>query len=395
MTIQLYLSLSLMMFLEFAIWGAWSPVLATRLLGPLKMNGKQTGWIYGTIPLASMVAPLIAGQIADQWLATEWILLVAHLIGGILLLISASKKTFKGLFTIMGLYAFCYAATLPLVNSLMFAQLAKCYGDGDKVNATSAYIFIWAPVAWILVGWGLTAWRRVKGTGDGSDCLRLGGLLSLVMAAFCLLLPHTPPQNAGGDALPFVQAFEMLSNNNFLIFLIISFVISTQVWFYFLGTAPYLQDIGVQTKNIPAVMTIAQIAQAVFTLLAFGYFMNKLGFKWTLACGAMCWLIMYLIYALKKPKILVIGSMALHGIAYVLFMIGGQVYVNSVAPEEIRSSAQALLFVVTVGLGFFLGTQFTGVVMDRFNTEGKFQWRPIFLVPCVLTLLGVLAFLLL
>ena len=67
---QLYLILSGMMFLEFAIWGAWSPVLATRLLGPLKMSGKQTGWIYGTIPLASIVSPLIAGQIADQWLAT-------------------------------------------------------------------------------------------------------------------------------------------------------------------------------------------------------------------------------------------------------------------------------------------------------------------------------------
>jgi len=390
----LYLSLSLMMFLEFAIWGAWSPVLANRLLGPLKMSGKQMGWIYGTIPLASIVAPLIAGQVADQWVPIKWILVTAHGLGGILLLVAARKKTFSVLFLVMGLYALCYAATLPLVNSLMFTELGKAYTDNDQVNAASTYIFIWAPVAWVLVGLALTSWRRFKGTGDGSDCLKLGGLLSLIMAGFCCLLPHADPPGAGGDALPFVKAFAMLSDSNFLVFLIISFVVSTQVWFYFLGTAPYLQDIGVKSQNIPAVMTIAQIAQAVFTLCAFSYCLNTLGFQWTLTLGVLCWLLMYVLYAVKKPKKLVIGSMALHGIAYVLFMIGGQIYVNSVAPDDIRSSAQALLFVVTVGFGFFLGTQFTGIVMDRFSTEGKFNWRSIFLVPCALTGVCVLAFVL-
>ncbi len=145
-------------------------------------------------------------------------------------------------------------------------------------------------------------------------------------------------------------------------------------------------------------MTIAQIAQAVFTLFAFGFFLNTLGFQWTLTIGVSCWLVMYLAYAVKKPKTLVISAMGLHGVAYVLFIIGGQVYVNfyvdSVGSEDIRSSAQALLIMVTIGLGFFLGTQFTGIVMDRFNKEGTFQWRTIFLVPCVLTLICAVAFLL-
>lgn len=393
MDAKLYLSLSLMMFLEYAIWGAWSPVLSTRLLGPLKMSGKQTGWIYGTLPLACMIAPLIAGQIADQWVPIKWILLTAHGVGGVLLFVAARKKTFGILMGVMGLYALCYAATIPLVNSLMFTELGKAYADSVQANAASANIFIWAPIAWILVGWGLTTWRRVKGTGDGSDCLKLGGVLSLIMAGFCCFLPHTAPLGGTGDVLPFMKAFGMLSDVNFRIFLILSFVVSTQVWFYFLGTAPYLQDIGVQSKNVPAVMTIAQIAQAIFTLSAFGYFLS-LGFKWTLAAGVFCWLVMYVFYAMKKPKTLVIGSMGLHGIAYVLFIIGGQVYVNEVASDDIRSSAQALLIMVTIGFGFFLGTQFTGIVMDRFNKEGVFQWRSIFLVPCVLTLICTIAFLL-
>ncbi|MHC4157616.1 MAG: MFS transporter [Planctomycetota bacterium] len=392
---QLYISLSVMMFLEFAIWGAWSPVLAARLLGPLKMSGKQTGWIYGTIPLACIISPLIAGQLCDRWIATEWLLAGAHLIGGVLLFFAARKKTFGSLFGVMCLYSLCYVATLPLVNSLMFSQLGKVCVDNAAVNAESAKIFIWAPIAWVLSGLLLTGWRRAKGSGDGSDCLILGGILSLVMGVFCLTLPHTPPAGTAGDALPFVQAFSMLSDTNFLLFLVLSFVVAGQLQFYFLGTAQYLGDTGVQSKNVPAAMTIAQAAQALVTFFALGYFVNKLGFRWTLAVGTSSWLLMYLVYALERPRWLVISSQALHGIAYVLFIIAGQIYVNSVAPADIRGSAQALLFVVTIGLGLFAGTQFTGVVMDHFKKEGRFQWRPIFIVPCVLTVACAIAFVLL
>lgn len=386
--------LSVMMFMEYAIWGAWSPVLASRLLGPLKMTGKQTGWIYGTIPLASIIAPLFAGQIADRWVATQWVLLVAHAIGGLLLFVAARRKTFGPLFGVMGLYALCYAATIPLVNSLMFVQLEKHCASSAQVTTTSTSIFLWAPIAWVLAGWALTGWRMKKGTGDGSDCLILAGILSLIMAVFCAFLPDTPPQGVPGAALPFIKAFDMLSETNFLIFIILSLIVTTQIWFYYLGTAPYLQDIGVQSKNIPAVMSIAQVAQAIFTWKVFEHCLSNWDFRWILGGGAFCWLLMYLIYSLQKPKSLIIGSMALHGIAYVLFMIGGQVYVNTVAPADIKSSAQALIIVVTVGLGSFLGTQFTGVVMDRLKVQDKFRWSTIFLVPCLLTLLCVAAFVL-
>ncbi|MBN2376930.1 MAG: MFS transporter [Sedimentisphaerales bacterium] len=383
MDAKLYFLLSVMMFLEFAIWGAWSPVLAARLFGPLKMTGKQTGWIYGTIPLACIISPLIAGQVADRWVNTEWFLAGAHLIGGVLLFVAARKKTFGSLFVVMGLYALAYAPTLGLVPALMFSHMS----DPGK---QAPNIYIWAPVAWVLVGWFLTGIRRFKGTGDGSDCLIMAGILSLVMGVFCFFLPHTPPPGAAGDVLPFVEAFEMFGNTNFLIFMIVSFVVTAQLQFYFLGTAQFLGDIGIQSKNVPAAMTIAQVAQVLATFFIFGYLL-KLGMRPTLAIGAACWLFMYLLYAVEKPRWLVISSQSLHGLAYVFFILGGQIYVNQVASETIRSSAQALLLVVTIGFGFFVGTQFTGVVMDHFKKEDKFQWRPIFLVPCVLTALGAIA----
>ena len=383
---QLYLSLSVMMFLEYAIWGAWSPVLAARLLGPLKFSGKQTGWIYGTLFLACIISPLIGGQIADRWINTEYFLAVAHLVGGVLLFVAARKRTFGSLFAVMCLYSLAFAPTIPLVNSLMFSHLTDPSNQSPK-------IFIWACVAWVLVGWLLAGWRRVKGSGEGEDCLILAGILSLLMGAFCFFLPSTPPKGSPDALLPFIKAFSLLSEPNFLVFIVISFVVTTQLQFYFLGTAHYLEDIGVQSKNVPAVMSIAQIAQGLATVFALSWLL-KLGFRWTLALGVLSWLVMYLAYSVMRPRWFVISSQSMHGLAYVFFIIGGQIYVDSVAPGDIKGSAQALLTVVTMGFGLFLGTQLTGAVMDHFKREGKFQWRPIFLVPCVLAIVCTIAFVL-
>ncbi len=375
----LYIKLSLMMFLQFAVWGAWSPVLAARLLGPLKFSGKQTGWIYGTVFLGCIISPLIAGQIVDRWIATESFLSAAHLAGGVLLLVAAWRKTFWPLFGVMGLYGLAFAPTLALVNSLMFTHL------GDA-GVSSFAVFVWGVIGWVLVGWALALWRRVKGSGDGADCLVLAGVLSLVMGAYCQLLPHTP---APGAEQPLTEALSLLKNIDFLVFLVVGFVLATQLQFYFLGTAPYLGELGVQSRNMPAVMTIAQVAQvAAMAFMAFyeSRVLASIGFRWVFAIGATLWLAMYGAYAAGKPKLLVIASQALHGLAYAFFINVGFVYVNKVAPagvSQIASSAQGLYTVVMFGFGLFIGTQITGVVMDRLKTpEGKFRWRAIYLVPC-------------
>ena len=121
----LYIQLAAMMFLQFAIWGAWMPVLATRLLGPLKMSGKQVGWIYGTLFLASIVTPMIGGQIADRWLATQWFLAAAHGIGGLLMLYAARQTRFLPMLLVMAAYSLFFAPTIPLTNALMFSHLAE------------------------------------------------------------------------------------------------------------------------------------------------------------------------------------------------------------------------------------------------------------------------------
>jgi nucleoside transporter len=376
-----YLSLSVVMFLEYAVWGAWAPVLAARLLGPLKMTGKQTGWIYSTLPIACIISPLVAGQLADKWLHTEWILAACHLIGAVLLFVAVRQNTFRGVFGVMLAYSFCYAATLPLVNAVLFAHVANA--------GTQGWVFFWAPVAWALVGYSLTGWRVMrKGEGDGSDCLVFAAVLSVLMAVCCLFLPATPPAGKGG--IPIVDAFAMLQQSDFLVFILASVVIAGLMQFYFLGTARFMSDIGISAKAVPATMGIAQAAQAAATILALGVVLGALGYKTTLALGGACWALLYVVYVLGRPKQLIMGAQVFHGLAYVMFMIVGQVYAGKVAPEAIRSSMQALIFAATTGVGLFLGSQLAGAVMDKFSVEGKFQWRKIWLVPLVIMLAGTL-----
>ena len=388
----LYLKLSALMFLEYAIWGAWYPVLAARLLGPLKFSGKQTGWIYAALPLACIFMPLLAGQLADKYVRTEWILAGAHLVGIVLLFIAGLKKDFKSLFIMIFLYSLCYAATLPLVNSLMFYHLGK---NNVDIGKSSPYIFMWAPIAWALAGYFLTGWRWVFKTGElGRDCLFLAAVLSVVMVAVCAgYLPKTPPENTGGT--PIAQAVGMLRIPSFLVFFLISMAAAGMMQFYFLGTAQFMQDNGIAPKNVPAAMAIAQATQAAATLLLLGLFVGKLGYKWTLVLGAGSWLVLYVLYIIPRPPAVIVVSQAFHGLAYVFFIIAGQMFAGSVAPEGTGGSMQALIFTAQSGLGLFLGTQLAGVVMDRFRVGGQFQWRKVWTVPGVIMLACVIALVLL
>jgi MFS family permease len=419
-----YWALSAVMFLEYAVWGAWAPVLAARLLGPLKMTGKQTGWIYATLPIACIFAPLLAGMAADKYVNAEYILLACHAIGAVLLLVAFMQESFWALFWVMLAYSICFAATMPLVNSVVFAH-AKNAGN----------VFIWAPIAWALVGYTLSGWRMLRGEGKGGDCFVYAALLSVLMAVCCYFLPATAPKaNAAGAAVaaktdaadaaktdaakadaakadaakkpaaaedPLTRVFAMLKNTNFLVFVLVSMAVAGMMQFYFLGSAQFMIDNGISGKAVPASMAIAQAAQAIATFVCLGGIANldpkwtwtitdSIGYQWTLVAGAGCWLLLYIVYVATTAKPALVVIQMFHGMAYVFFMIAGQFYCNAVAAPEIQSTLQALIFAATVGVGLFLGTQLAGIVMDTFSVAGKFQWKKIWMVPLVIVAIGTI-----
>jgi nucleoside transporter len=388
------LRLGIMMFLQYAIWGAWAPVLSAYLGDRgLGFTGFQVGVIYALLPLATILAPFVGGQVADRYFSSEKVIAFLAFTGGILLLIVSRITDFSLMAVLMLVYCLIYAPTLALTNSIAMINLA----DSEKEFGP---IRVGGTLGWIAAGWLLTGWRWLAGgevmPGVQGDMLFLAGLFSIVMGLQSLTLPHTPPQKEGVKPWAFLESMKMLKVKDFAIFVGITFVVATELEFYYILTAPFLESdkIGVVPANTPLVMTIAQVAEVFVMAFLLSVFLKKYGMRKTLAIGVMAWPIRYVIFAIGSPAWLVIASLALHGFCYVFFFVAAFIYVDSVAPADIRASAQSLIAIVALGFGRFLGSLFAGWIKDVFTTEVGTNWTNVFLVPCVLTVLCALAFLL-
>ncbi len=382
--------LGIMMFLQYAIWGAWAPVLSEYLMRELHFTGVQVGWIYAVLPLATIVAPFLGGQVADRWLASEKVIALLQLAGGVVLLVMSRITSYATLLPLMLFYCLLYAPTLAITNSLAMINLESSEKEFGRIR-------VWGTIGWIAAGWLLAAWRYGGQSAMlRGDTLFLAGIFSLIMGLQAFSLPHTPPKKEGVNPLAFLEALKMLREKNFLIFVTITFVVATELEFYYILTAPFLQSpvIGLPPKVISAVMTIAQVAEIFVMAFLLSTFLAKYGMRNTLAIGALAWPVRYIIFAIGKPAWLVIASLALHGFCYVFFFTAAFIYVDTVAPKDIRASAQSLIAIIALGLGRFLGSLFAGWIKDMFTVEGVTNWRLVFIVPCALTILCALAFVL-
>lgn len=385
------IQLGLMMFLQYAIWGAWAPVLSVYLLGDLGFSGTQVGFIYGLLPLATIIAPFAGGQIADRWLSSEKLIAALQAGGGLLLLYASTLRDYPALATVMFLYFLLYAPTLALTNSVAMSNLADSAKEFGRIR-------VWGTVGWIAAGWLLSAWRAgtVGQVAAAGDMLLLGGVFSLVMGLQSLLLPRTPPRKDATKPWAFLEAVRMLRDRNFAIFMAISFVVATELQFYYVLTAPFLESarIGISSARVPAVMTVAQLAEILVMAFVLSWFLARHGMRATLALGVIAWPVRYVIFAIGSPWWLVVASLTLHGFCYVFFFVAAFIYVDGVAPPDIRASAQSLIAIVTLGVGSFVGTNFAGWILQTFTEAGATDWRSVFLVPCAITVLCAAAYLL-
>ncbi len=385
--------LGIMMFLQYLIWGAWAPVLSVYLLDDLGFTGVQAGFIYSLLPLATIVSPFIGGQVADRYFSSEKVIAFLQLTGGVLLILGARATSFSGMAWIMFVYCLLYAPTLALTNSVAMINLK----DSEKEFGV---IRVWGTIGWIAAGLLLSGWRTL-GVGNESlmmsgDMLFLAGVASIVMAVQSMTLPHTPPQKEDVKPWAFLESMKMMADKNFAVFMAITFVVSTELEFFYILTAPFLQSesIGVAPSNLPAVMTIAQFAEIFVMAFMLSWSLKRFGMRKTLAFGVVAWPIRYVIFAIGTPAWLVIASLALHGFCYVFFFVAAFIYVDKVAPPDIRASAQSMIAIVALGLGRFLGSLFAGKVQEIFTTDAGTNWTGVFLVPCALTFLCAVAFLL-
>jgi nucleoside transporter len=375
--------LSTMMFLQYLTWGTWFVSLGSYIAANTGDRGAkifQDGFIgraYGTAAIAAMVAPFFVGMVADRFFATQKVLGFLHLVGaGILYYLSTvtSQSTF---YIVMLAYFLCFMPTLALTNSLSFHHLPN---PGRQFPG----IRVLGTISWICAG-QLTG---AMGWGESNTAMQMAAGFSVLLGVYCFFLPHTPPKNVGHavtarDVLG-LDALALMKRVPFAIFVLGSFLVAIPLQFYYNYTNTFLTNIGVE--NATGKMTYGQMSE-IFFMLLMPLFFARLGVKWMLLVGMLCWAVRYVLFAFGNATdgmwMLYIGIL-LHGICYDFFFVTGQIYVDNEADERIRGAAQGFIAFVTLGIGGFIGAELSSMV-DRMTslttTQPSHDWKTFWLYP--------------
>jgi nucleoside transporter len=373
--------LFLMMVLEIAIWGAWQ-VQIFNYMPMLNFSQWQQNLAGSMFAIASVVGIFFSNQFADRNFAAEKFLAFSHLVGGVALIGAAFSRTFVPFFSFFLLYGLLYVPTISVTNALAFANLkdpAKDFG----------FVRMGGTVGWIVVSWPLIFLLSAKSTAQEMRWIFLvGAIISFVLAAYSLTLPHTPPRKAGeggAEALAWLEAVKLLRVPYVLVLFIVTLIDSTIHNGYFVLIGGFLQG-PIQMPNnwIAAITTIGQVAEIV-TMLILGTVLKKIGWKWTMLLGILGHAARFAVFAFfDKPEhqAIIIAVQVLHGICYAFFFATLYIFVDAVFPKDIRTSAQGLFNLLVLGAGLVIANFWFGSLKAQWTSPaGVVDYHKLFLVP--------------
>ncbi|WP_414662829.1 MFS transporter [Horticoccus sp. 23ND18S-11] len=377
------LRLSVFMFLQYFIWGSWYVSMGSYMANTLKFGGEQIGAAYGAFAIGAMISPFFVGLIADRFFASERILAVLGILGGVLLCCLPQLHQFSVFYPVLIAYCALYVPTLALGNSLSLHHLENAKTDFPRVKIFSA------------VGWigGLVTLSLIKGEQSAVQFYLAGGV-SILFGLFALSLPHTPPKKTGanvsiGEILGF-DALALLKKPSFAIFIVCMFLICIPLYFYFVMLGIYLTELKWDYMAVKT--SLAQVSDVIFLFLL-PVFLRRFGYKLTIFIGILCWATRYFLLAgsVGLPDLqtaMIYGAILLHGVCYDFLFIAGQLYVDAEANERIRGAAQGLIAFILWGVGAFVGTLLAGKVLAAHQLatpQGSIlhDWRGIWMTPAI------------
>lgn len=388
--------LSIMMFLQFFIWGGWFVTLGTFLGNNLNATDGQIGMAFSTQSWGAIIAPFIIGLIADRFFNAEKILGVLHLIGAGLMYMMANTTEFSTFYPYVLGYMIVYMPTLALVNSVAFKQMTDPATQFSRIR-------VFGTIGWILAGLVISfvfSWDSSQGIADGmlKNTFIMTAVAAGILGIFSFTLPKTPPGAANGEKITVrdilgLDAIKLLANRNFAIFFFSSVLICIPLAFYYQNANPFLTEIGV--SNPTGKMTIGQISEVLFMLLL-PIFLKKYGIKKTLLIGMLAWAARYLLFAFGNADgmvFMLLTGIALHGICYDFFFVSGQIYTDSKAGAKYKSAAQGLITLATYGVGMLIGFWAAGKISQYYTIGNIHEWQNIWLIPAGFSVLVFLIFL--
>ena len=390
------IQLSLMMFLEFFIWGGWFVTLGTFLGTNLSATGGQTASVYSTQSWGAIIAPFIIGLIADRYINAEKILGVLHIAGAILMYQMYNADNIGTFYPYVLVYMILYMPTIALVNSVSFNQMK----DPEKEFSS---IRVFGTIGWIVAGLLISYlfhWDTEENTAKGllKNTFLMTSVVSLVLGLFSFTLPKTPPSKTSKEKVSIkeiigLDALKLLKDKNFAVFFISSVLICIPLAFYYQNTHAFLSNIGV--SNPTGKMTIGQISEVLFLLLL-PVFFKKYGFKKTILVGMLAWAVRYVLFAFGNAgdlSFMLLIGIALHGVCYDFFFVSGYIYTNSKAGEQYKSAAQGLITLATYGVGMLIGFEIAGMITDSYKVSDKvYDYKMIWLIPSLIAAIVFILF---
>jgi nucleoside transporter len=377
-----------MMLLEFFIWGAWLPLIWTYM-GNLGFSGTEIALVGSTFAIASIVAIFFGNQFVDRTFAAERFMAGSHLVGGLAMIGLFFTKDFPLFFFLMLVHSICYVPTISVANSLAFSHLKDATREFGRVRMGGT-------VGWILASWPLYfLLQGVEGVAQQralSYIFIVAGIASLLLAAFSLTLPHTPPRKANGtERLAWREGFRVLRSTPFLMILfIVTFIDATIHNGYFLLAGGFLASIGIRPENIMPVMSLGQVAE-ILTMLVLGYFLRRLGWKWTMTLGILGHAVRFLAFAFLSEHIAVMVLVQLlHGICYAFFFATLYIFIDFAFPKDMRTSAQGLFNLLVIGIGDLAAKWIFIPLQAQLTVDGQIDYQRLFLVPTGMALLAAI-----
>ena len=385
--------LGTMMFLQYALWGAWLPVTARYLSagvaeGGLGFSGSEIGMILGLAgSIGAVAAPFIAGQIADRYFSTERILAALVIIGGVVKWITAYQTDYSAWLVLSIIYSIVYMPTLALSNSITFAHMKDPDSDFPKIR-------VWGTIGWIAASWAFPMiWLQTdlnfqwmppfivgpevaNVTSRLADALIFSGVISVTYGLFCFMLPNTPPKKDAVEKLAFKKAFALFNQTSFTILVVASLTVSIIHQIYFLQTGPFLSSIGLKDSQIGPAMTVGQFAE-IAAMAYLGFFLKRFGFRKVIFLGVLAYAARYAVFGtVTLPIWIMVVSQAFHGICYAFFFAGAYIYVDKIADEDVRHSAQTVFGMIILGGGPVIGGWLSGYLQETFTQAGLFDYSP-------------------